>query len=439
MSVKQLLDYVSATIGRSWRPGWGLSEEETAAMAGALQEPRAIVDSVLAPYEGETDPLAMYCGNGQGHEQIKYCPSCVEEGYHSHFHTLLWIERCPFDGAELMSHSCDVGRDGPTNRVAALTEILRARWPGWPGGVPDSTVKRRHLAPLFMSFQRWVLDTNRVTRNLIEMRFAQRASIYWVDSSNCAHRVNQLRALLAPPGEILQCFSGASAASPNLLPVAAQATLEMRDLLDKYEFYELIWFYRICHNSDPAGSASRDALDTEQASIRNEQAPCRCRWGHSQNEGWRSVHPDEWPHWDLKCPHEVACDFLEAHYGDFRCGQSRRAADKEFFRYIESAEKFANAGLARQHHAPEDKLSEEIQRCVRNWQPWVEWTGPLAEAFDAVLDAGLAADVTWLHRWLVDVEKGGAPQTSPFLYPGVGIINHGSGLGILSWHEAGRE
>lgn len=439
ISVKQFFDYISATIDGVWRQGWGLLDEETAKISAALQEPLAIVDSILSPYEGDADALAKYCGDEKNQDQIQYCPSCASEGYHSHFHTLSWLERCPFDGTELMTHSCYVGTDVSANRIGALTQILRAQWPGWPGGVPDSAGKRRHLSPLFLSFQRWVLDTNMLARNLTEMRFAPRGNVYWVAPPSCAHRVNQIRSLLPPPEEVIRYFSKAAAVSPNLAQLGAQTTSATRDLLSKYDFHELTWFYRIRRNSDPAGSAARAALDSDLAALRSRHAICSCRWGHSRNEGWRSVHPDEWPHWDLKCPYEIACTFLEAHYGDFRYGQSGRAADIEFFRYIECAEKFANVGMVGQFRAPEDRFSEVVQRCVRSWEPWLEWTGPLAELFDAVLDAGRISDATWLHRWLRDVDSGAAPQASPFLYPGVGLIDHAGGLAILSWHDAGRD
>lgn len=434
ISVKQFFDYLGATIGGAWRQGWGLSDEDTAKISTALQEPLAILDSVLSPYEGIGDAFGKYCGVLAHQNEIRYCPSCAREGFHSHFHTLLWLERCPFDGMELITHSYYAGTDGSANRVGALTEILRTQWPGWPGGVPDAARKQRHLAPLFLTFQRWVLDTNWVTHNLIEMRLVQRGTIFWRDDANCLNRVNQIRALLPPPGGVIGCFAKAVSASPNLVPLDATVNSTVRDLTSKYEFSQLIWFYRICRNSAPAKSAFRDSLDSELAALRNCHVPCRCRWGHSMSEGWRSVHPDEWPHWDLKCPYEVACDFLEANYGDFRCGQTRRAADKEFFRYIECAEKFASAGLTRHHGVPEG-LSEVMQRCVHSWQPWVEWTGPLEEFFDAVLNAGLVSDITWLYRWLADVENSASPQVSPFPYPNVGLINDSGSLAILSWQH----
>lgn len=434
VSVKQFYDYVSATIQHAWRPGFLLSDEQIAKLAAALQEPQEIVDSVLCPYSGDADPFAQYCGNRRHQDLIKYCPSCASEGYHSHFHTFYWLERCPFDGAELLTHSCSVRRDGLPNLVEALAEILRARWHRWPGGVPVITINRRHLSPLFMSFQRWMLDTNMVTRNLIEMKSAQRRNDHWVEESNCANRVYEIRALLPPPEEIQTCYSEAVPTALSLLPLSAKDSTELRELTNKFEFCELVWFYRICRNSDPAGSVLRDALDSDLETLRLHHTPCRCRWGHSRSEGWRRVHPDEWPHWDLKCPNEVACDVLEAHYGDFRNGQSPRAADKEFFRYIECVEKYASAGLARHHGAPGDTLPEVLQQCVGSWQPWVEWAGPLGELFDAVLDAGRASDGTWLRRWLNDVEIGAAPQASPFPYPGVGLLRHEAGLALLAWN-----
>jgi hypothetical protein len=435
VSVKQFFDYLSATIDGAWRQGWGLSDEETAKISAALQEPLAIVDSVLSPYECAADAFAKFCGNEKQQAQIRYCPNCASEGYHSHFHTLSWLDRCPFDGAQLMTHSCYVGTDRSTNRIEALTQILQALWPDWPGGVPDSAVKLRHLAPLFMNFQRWVLDTNIVARNLTEMRFAPRENGHWIESGSCAHRVNQVRSLLPPPEEMIEYFSATPAVSPDLVNLDAQTTSEVRELLKKYGFHELIWFYRICRNSGPAGSASRDSLDNNLAALRSRHSSCRCRWGHSRSEGWRSVHPDEWPHWDLKCPYEVACIFLEGHYGNFRCGQSGRSADKEFFRYIECAEKFASVGLVGQCRAPDDRFSEMIQRCVRSWEPWLKWTGPLAEIFDAVLDAGQSSDLTWLHGWLSNVEAGAGPEASPFPYPAVGLIEHDGGMAILSWQK----
>jgi hypothetical protein len=432
ISVKQFFDYISVTKGGLWRQGWQMTDDETAAISAALDEPLAIVDSVLSPYEGHADPLANYCGNDQHPDRIKYCPTCVREGYHSYFHTLVWIDLCPFDGSELMTHSCYVGSDASTNRIGALTQILKLQWPGWPGAVPDLGMKRRHIVPRFKDFQRWILDTNKVATDLGGTRCIQRDCGHWVDSSRTEHRVHQIMALVPPPEDIAACFSKAVPAVPCLVPLGVQDTAQIHDLVDKHEFLTLIWFYRICRNSDPAGSSTREDLDIELAAIRSRQ-PTGCRWGHGRREGWRSVHPEEWPHWDLKRPHEVACEFLEAHYGDFRCGQSPRAADKEFFRFIECAEKFVGAGLARHHCAPEEISSEVVKRCVQNWQPWVEWTGPLSETFDAILHAGLVADVTWLNRWLTNIEKGAAPQDSPFLYPSVGLINHARGLAILSW------
>lgn len=435
VSVKQFFAYISATIDKPWRPESVLSDGDRLRISEALHEPFAIVTSVVAPYEGKADALGSFCNDPPHRDQIQYCETCATAGYHSHFHTFSWLDRCPFDGAELLTHSCHAGIDGFTNRIGAVTEILRTHWPAWPGGVPDSASKKRHLAPSFRSFQRWILDTNIVARNLADMHLPPRRSIYWIEAQCCARRVNQIRSLLPPPNETVAYFSTAGAASPNMVRLDAQSASTARDLIGRYGFHELIWFYRICRNSDPAGSACRDALDSDLAALRIHHTTCHCGWGHSMNEGWRRVHPDEWPHWDLKCPYEVACSFLEANYGDFRCGQSHRAADKEFFRYIECAEKFGGAGLARHHGAPEYGLSEVIQRCVGGWQPWVEWTGPLANIFDAVIEAGRASDTSWIHRWLTDVGSGAAPQTSPFPYPPVGLIEREGGMAILSWEK----
>lgn len=432
--MKQFFDYVSSTIGRQWRPGWELSEADRIGISEALHEPLAIVTSVMAPYEGNADALGKFCNDPRHPERIQYCQTCANAGYHSHFHSFSWLDRCPFDGAELLAHSYHAGTDGFTNRSGAVTEIFRTHWPAWPGGAPGNASRKRHLSPSFLSFQRWVLDTNTVAQNLAETHLAPRRSIYWIEGQCCARRVNQIRSLLSPPNDIIGYFSTVAATSANLSCLDTPATLKARQLFGKYGFHELMWFYRICRNSDPAGSASRDALDCDLAALRAGHTSCHCRWGHSMTEGWRGVHPDEWPHWDLKCPYEVACTFLEANYGDFRCGQSPRAADKEFFQYIEYVGKFESAGLAKHHGAPEG-LPEEIQRYVRTWQPWVEWTGPLADIFDAVLNAGRVSDVSWLQSWLTAVDSGAAPASSPFPYPPVGIVNLGGGSAILSWQN----
>ena len=46
--------------------------------------------------------------------------------------------------------------------------------------------------------------------------------------------------------------------------------------------------------------------------------------------------------------------------------------------------------------------------------------------------------MTWLNRWLIDVENGAVPTTWPMPYPPVGLIDHDGVLAIISWHDGGR-
>lgn len=327
-----LADYFGCNKG--W--WWIFSDEHLPRLARLLDEPRTMVNTLgndcftLPACFGE---FASKFVDVKHDKYISYCPVCVSNGYHSAFHEVPWLYRCPLHREPLKRIPVD---GGPAAYVSAVAELLRNACTRWPDVWGGKTFPEEN-APDFARLRRWL----EVVRNQ-QMRQRNRnvASLGDMPYSfgNIGTLLGRLNVVAPIPVELIDLLIvPPERHQQERVEVARDAVCTINEVNKKFPLWFLLWFFnkyvaivrnRIC--------LSKLLAAQEIKRLEQEHAVCRCQWSWDRYAGWRPIYVDEErPGW-LLCPYEYAIKELKERWIVFASSEaSNQSVNKIESQFVE--------------------------------------------------------------------------------------------------------
>lgn len=157
LTLKQTRQFYSEFCGQPWSLETGRTINARKA-ARLLDEPVSVVCTIYPTeiYAGRKGEFKKYFPIGRD-LYVPFCNRCIKMGYHSSFHELLYLEKCPFHHEDLRHMQC-LGRGAYLTRyVKTVTTLLRNENPKWPDISPE--VGQIFRSDEFAALTRWKADT----------------------------------------------------------------------------------------------------------------------------------------------------------------------------------------------------------------------------------------------------------------------------------------
>lgn len=157
LSLEQTKQFFTELFGKPW-------SLDTSQIVNARQVARLLDEPVSVV--GTIYPTGIYAGRKGVFKEylpieydlyVPFCRSCIMVGYHSSFHELLFLEKCPFHQEEMQEMRCLGSGAYFTRYVRTLMELLRTGNSKWPEVNPK--VSRIFRSDEFIALTRWKADS----------------------------------------------------------------------------------------------------------------------------------------------------------------------------------------------------------------------------------------------------------------------------------------
>lgn len=281
---------------------------------------------------------------------VRYCPRCVELGYHSRLHEVPWLERCLLHLCVLKQETYKGDRSNRTLSMQAFDTVVHLMmsnckvWPRWNEG--DLMIAKFGQSTYLRLLSDWLKNV----RNFNERQTSEQV---WTSDSETRReytfkhfiaRLNSLEQmpeplkLMVPPVETSWRF------------IIYNYSTEVRKELSRTQQYAPFWmifslFKMVCARSGHS-HAFMVKLRSAQTKLHEKHGMCQCRWAWHESgwsSHWRQVIPELGPYWSYQCPYEVAREELESGWGNPTL--SLRKAQQVDFSFIEQVNLLREANL----------------------------------------------------------------------------------------------
>ncbi len=427
----------------------GRKEAKIRHIARLLDEPLALVRTVFGTTGMGWGHFSLGQKDSVWHGNLAYCPLCLAEGYHSHFHETRWLKQCPVHCVGLATEtSQDRLGSKPDREVGKLILLFDAKAADWgtadgQWGVKGSAKKPR----VFQHFLCWYHATTRLLaewsrgclgifgHNNLDSRF--NATYELQHLGLLMGRVHCLSPIPKQTGGIFAARPMNS--QPDIRFFHEKVASEFRSLQAIFPSNILFYLYKLSCFVAGNPSLFQDAAATaiNQFKSHHPHQQCRCVWGKHPNDGWQRFQPGTvQDFWAYHCPYDLAImemgsdwlGFLQTHLPernqpvDNYIGLARAAEAKGFVSVVHYF-----AGGAGQSYgtgaAPILKF---------------HWSSEMARLVETVLVENVLSHTCELVQWLSGIEAGANPGCRNYLPPNLYLFEHvGSGLRLEVWPAVG--
>ncbi len=427
----------------------GQKERQTRHIARLLDEPLSVVRTVFGPTGMGWGHFSLGYGNDilPG---IAYCPVCLAEGYHSHFHETRWLKQCPIHCVNLVTEAVPYRPCARVDReVDKLNLLLDAKAPGWViaegqwGG--KAPAKKTHV---FQHFLRWYHATQKVLAEWssgclgifghhgLDSGFA--GQYQWQHLDLLMGRVHWISPI---PRQIDGIFAIKPLyRQPDIRFFNHKVALEFRALRASYPPNMLFYLYKLSHfaagSPSPFQVAAATAIRLFESHHPHQQ--CQCAWGRHPSDGWRRFQPGTvQDFWAYHCPYELAitelrCDWL----GYLPVALTERS--KMIGNYNALAHAVAEKDLVSVTNYTSGKTGLGHNLGVLPILKF-HWSSEMARLVEMILVETAMSQIHGLRQWLSAIEAGVEPHRRKYLPPNVYLVQHGdSYLQMMVWPAVGE-
>ncbi|WP_321903264.1 TniQ family protein [Burkholderia cenocepacia] len=413
-------------------------DEEAERLAGVLDEPISVVRTMFLP-QLSLDNCGGYSINfllkERSDKAIRYCPECVRFGYHSVFHEVAWLEKCPFHGMQLKISRSNYGRILDM-RILALRRVMRANCQSWPLVANGSTDCGND--DIVKAIVDWADCTSAAAKRLSEMDFFIFGWNAFYANSSFLRRLGQLCEINPPSAAIkpyMKCFDVEWEREYKLFD-----SLPIRNFTndcEKISLSILFDFYVKTQVLSPTPPTFVGRYRNMLSDLRNRHATCHCKWlGVTSTNGlisWRK-NDSSGKNFDEQCPYEVVFAKLEERWGNWQEVYGKRRARQEFGRLIAVSQNIRDFGfikLASDRATNRDEYFERLHDLIGNftWDVDVSIIHLLNTAAMWLIEA----EVVTLNTWLSRIDDGGRPPILHIPGEGVHLQNSDAGVRLMRW------
>jgi hypothetical protein len=381
-----------------------------------------------------------------GHEDnnIRYCPSCVIDGYHGYFHESPWLKKCPIHCVDITVERFSPGVtkfDQFVNRLSALFDQYCPGWETSKGKYLDkNTIKKRSNFYIFLS---WHYAVQKSTTewsdacleffgyNKLESQISRRFDLQQLDL--LLGRLNWIspipkqlsKLFLAPPLYV----------KPNVQVFGQKLNDEINNIVLKCDLNRLIYLYKLANfvSGDwlPHQKIAESAINA--LNFQHDKENCMHTWGHC-NDGWdrfkEGVHQEFC--WSYECPYEFAMSELQHAWIDLIPITTMRHISK-----LDHYELMANEISKTEIVSIVDRASGETRfGTYINTRPILKfnWSEEMSILIETILSKVVEAHIDELNCWLLSVESGNSPYIRNCFPPSVYLVHpNNSQLQLVSW------
>lgn len=178
ISANEFFDFASevgaiSKTRRAWNAGMDLARLNMARLGNILGEGRSLEVSNLHEYYP-----AIFPELGTKFRCVRYCPVCIQRGYHSAAHQVEWLDRCLIHGEKLVAVCSKCGIKLEFRNNGASIPLIRyccsscgdALWPGVREGTWPASLTAKELVPI-ADYIAWIAQWM-ASRRLIAIRHA---------------------------------------------------------------------------------------------------------------------------------------------------------------------------------------------------------------------------------------------------------------------------
>lgn len=417
------------------------SDDEVVRLAELLGEPLECVRETIFP-NLDLDDCGSYSLKKIDRlpRSVLYCPECARLGYHSVFHEVRWLARCPFHAIELKVHE-PPRRYGTIleSRIGALRDLMRNCCRRWPDN------KRIYIDECGMEIveeiQAWIERVRGAANRFSEGEIWLCDMFDFYRPTPDAQVLGQLRALEPIPNSLDKYIK--------------RENVDWRFEIKKFDnclgdflgnsrgrfiFNVLIDFYSRMEvmSSNPPSFVQR--LDCAIKSLRGRHSVCRCRWLRveisTSRYKWRTRLAGERPGIKEMCPFEVAIQELEDRWGRWSLNMSLRSTATEIGRLQALALDVGDAGFIQ---IATDRTTSTIENLRRLCAPLAHYAWSVSpnahDLLNTAVEWHIDAAVTSLNTWLNQVSEGVLPWEWSEPVNCVRLRQIGGGLSLVRWRR----
>jgi hypothetical protein len=429
----------------------GRKKEQIRHIARLLDEPLAVVGTVFGPTGMGWGHFSLGQRDSVWHGKLAYCPLCLAEGWHSHFHETRWLKQCPIHCVDLVTEALPDGSGAKVDHeIGKLILLLDAEAPGWftangQWRVKASVKKTR----VFQNFIRWYHATQKMLpewsseclgifgHHGLDSRFTGQYQWQHLDLL-----IGRLHWISPIPRQIDGIFAANPLyGQPDIRFYNKNVASEFRVLQAKFPPNELFYLYKLSQFVAGNLSAFQAAAETAIRLFESLHPPpqCRCAWGRHPNDGWRRFQPGTvQDFWAYNCPYDLAIMEMRSDWlGLLPVTLPERRQHIDYYKALAHA-----AGergfVSVTKYAPE-KLSQNYDHGKIPILKF-HWSSEMARLVEMILVETAMPQMNELRQWLSAIEAGAKPNYRNNLPSNIYLVQHGdSDLQMVVWLAVGEK
>jgi len=428
----------------------GRKEEQIRHVARLLDEPVAIVRTVFGPTGMGWGHFSLGQRDSVWHGKLAYCPLCLAEGYHSHFHETHWLKQCPIHRVDLVTEAVPQGPCARIDREAGkLAWLLDAKAPGWVAadgrwGGKASAKKPR----VFQHFLRWYHATQKLLAEWssgclgifghhgLDSRF--HVTYQW---QHLDLLVGRLQWISPIPRQIDGIFAAKPLyVQPDIRFFNHPVASEFRALRASFPSNLLFYLYKLSHFVAGSLSAFQATATTAICLFksRHPNQQCQCAWGRHPSDGWRCFQPGTVKnYWAYHCPYDLAIMEMRTDWlGLLPATLSERKQQIDHYKAL--AQAAAERGLVSVTHYKAGKTGQGYDLGVVPILTF-HWSSEMARLAGLILAEAAMSQMNELKQWLSAIEAGAKPDCREYFPPNIYLVQHGDAdMQMVVWPTVGE-
>lgn len=364
----------------------------------------------------------IYSGRSGHPKSIRYCPRCIQFGYHSYLHNISWVKRCPFhlnilkethedNFVELMERNCI---DWPRNSECDAA-LMTAEHNGY---VQLILQWLKNVSPKMATLAKseiWKIgDYERCDPEQIDIVFGHLCSIEKLP--------DVLDEIVIKPRQWISV-------EKELSKMESNALLE---LLQRHGIDLLYRYFKVAsaHSSKPAKFVESYEAFQSQLTAAHEHA--HCEWQQAAagtRQYW--VRRNSASFSSSECPYDFVSKMLQINWGkaelvlsgknktNYRCEflyLTTFLRNEGFFKHISGSDLSGDGALAFDW--------ELLSNCV--WR-----RGPIFKVLNYIAEFELALEFSVLTNWLENIESGIAPNQAFQTFGSVCLLSVGEKIILI--------
>lgn len=407
LTVKDCLNFWRKTLDLK-KADYISHPKQISRLAEILHEEESIVTTVFVKKDfirnffGQSWNLVSWAQTGD-YKEIKYCPKCINDGYHAYFHDYHVFKKCLIHNIELVEEKFYSRKQ--SSRYYLYVNYLRNLMLKNSNGkiftrkipVSEQFLKSRQKFEVFIN---WTKEVDCCTRSMIPVNPID----YPYSNKSLQELFGKLQFIQSSEQILDLCKEDLNICRKEAIVIRFGKHLleELSAITKLYSYKEFLQFYLLACINDNKSHAFIELAQQKIKSIKNKHMHCDCYVGWTKSSGWLRFEKPVNGHLKFLCPFHYICMLIEDNWLNFNKMNHFFTYDSQFnsnYHYIKGIELLtATNWITKNNEKNQDGKSE----LIFNWSP--QLTFFLEVIAYSVLDVCIESYETWLSAYSVNRE-----------------------------------